>query len=176
MRECLGKHSCMSSPFPIAILNGPFFFRFLKAMNNWKLSGIKQILLTNYLTLFPAYFSSHYILSSSLRPVFFWALNAGDVFHSHNITECNIFCSHCCKIYKYWEQSVAKLNSKTKQIFGFFTVMKHLNIQNLWSANVKLSRHSPIVWMNVLSVWNLKVVLILEPCMSRSIFCSGLVT
>ena len=22
MRECLGKHSCMSSPFPIAILNG----------------------------------------------------------------------------------------------------------------------------------------------------------
>ena len=26
MRECLGKHSCMSSPFPIAILNGTFFF------------------------------------------------------------------------------------------------------------------------------------------------------
>ena len=24
MRECLGKHSCMSSQFPIAILNGPF--------------------------------------------------------------------------------------------------------------------------------------------------------
>ena len=27
MRECLGKHSCMSSPFLIAILNGTFFFR-----------------------------------------------------------------------------------------------------------------------------------------------------
>ena len=26
MRECLGKHSCMSSPFPIGILNGNFFF------------------------------------------------------------------------------------------------------------------------------------------------------
>ena len=26
MRECLGKHSCMSPPFPIAILNGIFFF------------------------------------------------------------------------------------------------------------------------------------------------------
>ena len=26
MRECLGKHSCMSSQFPIAILNGTFFF------------------------------------------------------------------------------------------------------------------------------------------------------
>ena len=26
MRNCLGKHSCMSSPFPIAILNGTFFF------------------------------------------------------------------------------------------------------------------------------------------------------
>ena len=26
MREFLGKHSCMSSPFPIAILNGTFFF------------------------------------------------------------------------------------------------------------------------------------------------------
>ena len=25
MRECLGKHSCMSSPFPIAILNGTFY-------------------------------------------------------------------------------------------------------------------------------------------------------
>ena len=25
--ECLGKHSCMSSPFPIAILNGTFIFR-----------------------------------------------------------------------------------------------------------------------------------------------------
>ena len=27
MRECLGNHSCMSSPCPIAILNGPSFFR-----------------------------------------------------------------------------------------------------------------------------------------------------
>ena len=26
MRECLGKHSCMSSQFPIAILKGIFFF------------------------------------------------------------------------------------------------------------------------------------------------------
>ena len=26
MRECLGKHSCMSSPCPIAILDGTFFF------------------------------------------------------------------------------------------------------------------------------------------------------
>ena len=25
MRKCLGKHSCMSSPFSIAILNGTFF-------------------------------------------------------------------------------------------------------------------------------------------------------
>ena len=27
MRECLGKHSCMSSPCLIAILNGTFLFR-----------------------------------------------------------------------------------------------------------------------------------------------------
>ena len=27
MRECLGKHSCMSSKFPVAILNGTSFFR-----------------------------------------------------------------------------------------------------------------------------------------------------
>ena len=26
MRECLGKHSCMSSQFPIAILNGTCIF------------------------------------------------------------------------------------------------------------------------------------------------------
>ena len=36
MRKCLGKHACMSSPFPIAILNGTFFFRSVKAMNNFK--------------------------------------------------------------------------------------------------------------------------------------------
>ena len=41
MRECLGKQSCMSSPFPIAILNATFFFRSVKAMNNWKRSAIK---------------------------------------------------------------------------------------------------------------------------------------
>ena len=45
IRECLGKHSCMSSPFPTAILNGTFFFRSVKAINNWKRSAIKQILL-----------------------------------------------------------------------------------------------------------------------------------
>ena len=45
MRKRLGKHSCMSSPFPIAMLNGTFFFRSVKAMNNWKRSAIKQILL-----------------------------------------------------------------------------------------------------------------------------------
>ena len=45
MRKCLGKYSCMSSPFPIAILNGAFFFRSVKAMNNWKPSAIKQTLL-----------------------------------------------------------------------------------------------------------------------------------
>ena len=27
MRKCLGKHSCMSSSFPIVILNDTFFFR-----------------------------------------------------------------------------------------------------------------------------------------------------
>ena len=30
MRECLGKHLCMSSPCPIAILNGTFLFREVK--------------------------------------------------------------------------------------------------------------------------------------------------
>ena len=29
MRGCLGKHSCMSSPFPIAILNGTYSLRAL---------------------------------------------------------------------------------------------------------------------------------------------------
>ena len=45
MRNCLGKHSCMSSRFPVAVLNGTFIFRSVKAMNNWKRSAIKQILL-----------------------------------------------------------------------------------------------------------------------------------
>ena len=33
MRECLGKHSCMSSPFPIAILNGTSSFLYLVQEN-----------------------------------------------------------------------------------------------------------------------------------------------
>ena len=53
MRKCLGKPSCMSSPFPISILNGTFFFRSVKAMNNWKRSAIKQILLLLHHTLCP---------------------------------------------------------------------------------------------------------------------------
>ena len=49
MRKCLGKHSCISSPFPIAILNGTFFFHSVKAINNWTRSAIKQILLLPHL-------------------------------------------------------------------------------------------------------------------------------
>ena len=45
MRKCMGKHSWMSSPFLITILNATFCFRSVKAMNNWKRSAIKQILL-----------------------------------------------------------------------------------------------------------------------------------
>ena len=30
MHECLGNHACMSSPFPIAILNGTLFFNEVK--------------------------------------------------------------------------------------------------------------------------------------------------
>ena len=45
MQEFLVKHSCTSSTFPIAKLNGPFFFRYVKAMNNCKLRAIKQTLL-----------------------------------------------------------------------------------------------------------------------------------
>ena len=51
MHECLGKHSCMISQLPIAILNGTFF-RSVKAVNNLKRSAIKQILLL-LLLLFP---------------------------------------------------------------------------------------------------------------------------
>ena len=36
MRECLGKHLCVSSTFPIAIMNGTFIFPSAKAMDNWK--------------------------------------------------------------------------------------------------------------------------------------------
>ena len=45
MRRCLGERSCMSSPFSVDILNSTFFFRSVKAMNNWKRSVIKQIIL-----------------------------------------------------------------------------------------------------------------------------------
>ena len=34
MRNCLGKHSCMSYTFPIVILNGTCCFRSVKAMKN----------------------------------------------------------------------------------------------------------------------------------------------
>ena len=44
MRKCLGNHSCMSSPFLVAILNSTFLFHSVKTKNNWKRSAIKQIL------------------------------------------------------------------------------------------------------------------------------------
>ena len=34
MRECLGKHSCMSFPFPIAILNGTSFLSLVQENTN----------------------------------------------------------------------------------------------------------------------------------------------
>ena len=51
------------SPFHIAILNGTFFFRSVKAMNNWKQSAIKQILL---LLLFPCCYSVYFCCSHEL--------------------------------------------------------------------------------------------------------------
>ena len=41
MRECLGKHSWMSSPCPIAILNGIFLFREAKKSVWAEASAIK---------------------------------------------------------------------------------------------------------------------------------------
>ena len=35
MRECLGKHSCMSPPFPIAILNGTCLFPVVLQLHNF---------------------------------------------------------------------------------------------------------------------------------------------
>ena len=47
MRECLGKHSCMSSPFPIAILNDTFIFRetrlSFRSNNNTYCNGSFQV-------------------------------------------------------------------------------------------------------------------------------------
>ena len=45
MRKCLGKHSCVSSPFPLAILNGTLFSRSVKSIDNWKWSSIWKNLL-----------------------------------------------------------------------------------------------------------------------------------
>ena len=43
MHECLGKHSCMSFSFAIAILNAAFLFRSVRATNTSKLSATKPI-------------------------------------------------------------------------------------------------------------------------------------
>ena len=42
LRECLGKHSCMSPPFNIAILNGSFFFRETR-WSKWSKSRLSKI-------------------------------------------------------------------------------------------------------------------------------------
>ena len=41
MRECFGEHLCMSSPFPIAILNGNLFFR-KKTWSKWSESRLSK--------------------------------------------------------------------------------------------------------------------------------------
>ena len=42
MRECLGKHSCMSSSFPIATLNCTFFFRETRC-SKWSKSRLSKM-------------------------------------------------------------------------------------------------------------------------------------
>ena len=42
MRECLGKHSCMSSPFPLAILNATCFFSDSAATSDYVYSERKN--------------------------------------------------------------------------------------------------------------------------------------
>ena len=44
MCECLGKHSCMSSPFPIAMLNGTLFF----CETTWSKWSKSRLSKTNY--------------------------------------------------------------------------------------------------------------------------------
>ena len=45
MRESFGKHWCMSSPFPIAILNGTVFFSRVTTWSTWSKSSLSK---TNY--------------------------------------------------------------------------------------------------------------------------------
>ena len=42
MRECLGKHSCMSSPFPIAILNVNLLFSLNDLIKMVEVSSVKN--------------------------------------------------------------------------------------------------------------------------------------
>ena len=52
MRECLGKHSCMSSSFPIAILNGTCFFCEAKWYLLWSMLRPSKSNQTNQLMLY----------------------------------------------------------------------------------------------------------------------------
>ena len=71
MRKCLGKCLCMNSLFPIAILNGTFFFCSVKAMNNWKQSAINQILLLLLLLLLLVEFElCFYVVSYIFRAIY----------------------------------------------------------------------------------------------------------
>ena len=47
MRKSTREHSCTSSIFPVATLNGTFYFCSVKLMKNWKLSTKKQILVNS---------------------------------------------------------------------------------------------------------------------------------
>ena len=50
MRECLGKHSCMISPFPIAIMNGTSSFLSLVQENiNMPSGHSPEVAVKNYL-------------------------------------------------------------------------------------------------------------------------------
>ena len=126
---CLGKHSCMSSPFPIAILNGTFFFRSVKAMNNWDRSAIKQILLLLLIKYFHIMFiivvfwlgcdrpSGHLFfvtLSSYLLRLFLYLISfllfPGAVFGKTLVHEFPISYSHT-ECYTFFFQSVKAMNN-----------------------------------------------------------------
>ena len=80
MRECLGKHSSMSSPFPIAILNGTFVFREAKYSKPWpKIRRSKSIHITyrytvNFVSWFIHCFREYGNSEWPLTPAIAWPL------------------------------------------------------------------------------------------------------
>ena len=115
MRECFGKHSCMSSSFPIAILNGTCLFPTVQLQVHNAYSERKTL---NFLISCPHYYFSYSLLPHSAVSVSYFVLAVYLHFQKLNSKLTKLLCclqEHaCCRFHHAEEPRVQPCASRPR--------------------------------------------------------------